>query len=155
MLLDDLELAGVGHRPHVDARLEGVPDPDLLGQLDDPGRERFGDIPGDVDPLDRAAALAAVHEGRPDRAPGGPFEVGVLEHDHRVLAAELEGHVGQVPAAELHDPLADPDAAGELDALDVAVDDHRLGFGHAADDDVEDARRQAGLDEDLADDRAP
>ncbi len=45
-------------------------------------------------------------------------------------------------------PIAD--AAREHDGLDVAVDDHGLGLGDAADDDVEDAWRQAGFDEDLA-----
>ena len=118
------------------AGVEGVPDLDLSCELDDPGDERLGDLPGDVGPLDRAATLAAVHEGRPDGAAGGPLEVGVLQDDHRVLAAELEGQVGQVPAAELHDAFADADAAREHDRLDLSVDDHGLGLRNAAGDDV-------------------
>ncbi len=113
--------AAVAMGPMSTPASSGSPTLTSASELDDPGRERPDDLAVDIGALDRAAALAAVHEGRPDGAAGGPLEVGVLEHDHGVLAAELEGHVGQVPAAELHDPPADPDAAREHDGLDVRV----------------------------------
>ena len=48
----------------------------------------------DVDPLDRDADLARVVEAVDGCRVGGSLEVGVGEHDHRVLAAELEAETG-------------------------------------------------------------
>jgi hypothetical protein len=69
------------------------------------GQSIFGIVgPGDIGPLDRGTALAAIHESRPDRAPGGPFDVGVLEDDHRVLAFEFEDPVWEALTATIRQP---------------------------------------------------
>ncbi len=59
----------------------------LLGDLVD---ERVVDRRLDVHALDRDAGLAAVLHRVVGGRVGGALEVGVGEHDHRVLAAELE-----------------------------------------------------------------
>ncbi len=68
------------------------------------------------DPLDRGAALAGVRERAPHGEPRRLLEVGVGEHDQRIVAAELE-HRPAV-AEPRGDRLADRDAAGERDDLD-------------------------------------
>ena len=40
-----------------------------------------------VTALDRQASLTAVHERAPYGAAGSDLQIGVVEHDHRVLAA--------------------------------------------------------------------
>ena len=64
---------------------------DLLGE---PLDELVVDGLLDVDALDRDADLARVVEPVGDGGVGGALEVGVGEHDHRVLAAELEADRG-------------------------------------------------------------
>ena len=53
---------------------------------------------GDVHALDRDAQLAAGGEAGPHRTLGGAVQVGVVEHDHGVLAAQLERAVDQAAA---------------------------------------------------------
>ncbi len=65
---------------------------DLLGQ---PLDELVVDRILDVDALDRDADLARVEQAEGGGGVGGALDVGVGEHDHRVLAAELEADRGQ------------------------------------------------------------
>ena len=78
----------------------------------------------DVDALDRDAGLAAVLHRVVDGGVGGALEVGVGEHDHRVLAAELERHRGERARGALHDLLAGRGRAGEHHHVDLV--DQRL-----------------------------
>ena len=69
-------------------------------------------------------------------------DVGVVEHDDRRLAAELEVHALEVVGRGLRDLHARAHRAGDRDHLRGRVVDHR-GAGRAvARDDVEHARRQ-------------
>jgi hypothetical protein len=67
---------------------------------------------------ERGAALAGGAEAGEQRALGGQVQVGVRHHDERVLAAQLEAGVLQVPAGQLADPDAHLGRAGEADLVD-------------------------------------
>ena len=75
---------------------------------------------------ERRAALAgravAAEQGALDRE----VDVGVVHHDHRVLAAELQARRLQVAAAQLADLRADRARAGEADLVDEALLDRPL-----------------------------
>ena len=85
---------------------------------------------------------------------GGGVEVGVVEHDERVVAAELERDLLEQAAGELADAPAGRRRAGERDDVHVRVGDERLADVGAADDDLEQALGQAGLAEDGLEHRA-
>ena len=95
-----------------------------LGAGDEPLDEPVVDLVGDEHPLHRDAELAGVGERRPDGALGGLLEVGVAQHQDRVLAAELERAADQPLGALLGDELAGGGRAGEADVVG-ALDDRR------------------------------
>jgi hypothetical protein len=77
------------------------------------------------------------------------LDVGVAQHDHRVVAAQLQQHPLQVAAGRFGEPTAGGRGAGEVDAahqwvLDQLVAD-RAGLPGAVRDDVEHPVRQPGL----------
>jgi hypothetical protein len=74
---------------------------------------------------------------------GRALEIGVGEDDHRVLAAELERHLGQRPRRPLHDLAPGGGRAGEVDEVDL-IDERRAGVA-APGGDREDAHRHATL----------
>ena len=77
-------------------------------------------------------------------------EVGVVHDDDRVLAAELEVDVLEVVGRVPHHRDAGLARAGERDDGHVRVPDEPVADrAAAAVDDVDDARRNAGLDEQL------
>src|SRR5438105_5837409 len=67
--------------------------PQPLRQRDDLLRERRGDALVDVHALDGRARLARVREGSPGYLRGGAVQIGIREHDGRILATQLE-HAG-------------------------------------------------------------
>ncbi len=90
----------VDHRTEGRRRLEGISD-DVLPRAGDEGLDEFVvDRVGDVDPLDPAAALARVVERPVDEVLGGEGDVRVLEHEGRILAAELEAGGDEVVRGE-------------------------------------------------------
>ena len=105
----------------------------------------------DVEPARRRADLALVEEDALGGAGDRGLDVGVVEHDVRALAAELERDALEVRAARrLRDQLADLGAAGEGDLVDVRVLGERGAGVAVARDDVQDAGRDAGLERELA-----
>ena len=146
--LDQLDLGREDDRADVDrSRLPGRPltqGRDLLGQL----RQEVV-VHGllDVDPLDRDADLAGVVEPVGGRGVGRALEVGVREHDHRVLAAELEADRGEGLRRLRHHLLARRDGAGEHHVVDL-VDQRRAGRP-APGGDGEDAVRDPALGQHL------
>ena len=97
-----------------------------------------------------AAVLAGVVEDGVGGGSCGLLQVGVGEDDVRGLAAELEGDALDRRGSAFHDAAADLGAAGEADLGDVGVlDEPSADDGALADDDVEDAFGDAGLEGEL------
>ena len=123
-----------------------------LGQLVD---ERVRDLRVDDEPLGRHADLALVGERAEHRGVDRRVDIGVVEHDQRRLAAELEQDRLQVLRRQLGDHLADLGRAGEVDPLDRGMGDQRRHdlrrvVGRVGDH-VDDALGKAGVVHGLAD----
>ena len=87
-----------------------------------------------------------MEERAPQHAGGGEVEVGVVEHDVRRLAAELERHLLHGARRELHDAPADLGRTGERDLVDERVLRQLFaGAAAGAGDEVDDAGRDVGL----------
>ena len=99
---------------------------------------------GQVDPLDVHADLAGVAEDAEQRALDDLVDVGVLEHDQRVLAAELEAAADQVAPGALADDAAGRGGPGEHHVVGV-VDERRPDVRPLPADDLEQTLRQPGL----------
>ena len=129
--------------------LRGSPASSDFGLGGELGDEGVGDLVVDHDALGRHADLALVHEGAERGRVHRFVEVGVVEHDQRRLAAELEQHRLQIFRRDLGDDPADVGRAGEIDAPDRGMVDQRLDqrrrILRRVGDDVDDARRQPGL----------
>src|SRR5207248_10114298 len=99
--VDLLERALVDDRADVGVVLPAGPEPHLLRSGDELRLQRVVDALLDDDATRGGAALAGGAEGRPDDPVDGEVEVGVVEDDDGVLAAELEvdvlERVGRVP----------------------------------------------------------
>ena len=124
--LGDGDLVVVDHRAEVVARTRAHLQ--LLDVAHDRVDELVVDRLEDIDPLDRDTRLTRVEHRTPHRGMRGELDVGVLEHDHRVLAAEFEADRGERAGGALHHLGAGRARPGELDEVGV-VDD---GLGHLA-----------------------
>ncbi len=121
-----------------------------LAASDDAGDDVVEDLLLHVQSRSRIAALAVVEEDRVGRARDRRLEVGVRVHDVRRLAAEFERDLLEVAGSGLDDQLADLSRACERDLVDVVVGRQR-GAGIAeASDDVDDARGEPSLQQQLA-----
>ena len=111
-------------------------------------RELVGDRALDDDPPRRHADLALVEERAEGRRVHRELEIGVGEHDQRVVPAELEQDALEVPARGLGQPASGLGRAGEVDdrharVLDQALADRRR-LSAGVGDDVQHAGRQPG-----------
>ena len=136
--------------PWHDARLRPVADfepADGVGQLGDEG---VVNPVLRIDAVGADAGLAHVAEFRGDRAVDRGVDIGVVEHDERRVAAELEPDLLHRPRRLAHEELADLGRAGEADEAHRRMLAHRLADGgRIAGQHVEDARRKAGADGEL------
>ncbi len=146
MRLDRLQLPLPHQRTHVGAVGQGGTEPHRLGAGGEALQEGVGDRLVDVEPLDGDAELAGRGEAGAYGTRRGLLDVGVLQHQHGVLAAEFEGDADQAGGGALGDLAAGAGGAGEGDVVrvldDLGSDDRAL-----AEDDLEDLGGQAGLDE--------
>ena len=104
------------------AGLQRVVDDDALQPLDAGRDESVMDALGDDQARGGGAALAGREEGAVDGAFDRRLEVGVVEHDHRVLAAHFELellHRARPQAAATLRPV--PTEPVKVMALDVRV----------------------------------
>src|SRR5581483_11844630 len=85
-----LELRFVDGRAHVHGFVKAIADLQRLGPLDVAVHELAIDTLLYDDAAGRSAALASGAESAPQSAVDREFEVGVIENDHGVLAAEFE-----------------------------------------------------------------
>src|SRR6185503_15614183 len=81
-------------------------------RLDEHRLEPFVDRIEDDDAAARGAPLAGVAERRAERPRHRVRQVRIVTDDERVLAAELEAHLGQSPAGRLRNPAPDLARAG-------------------------------------------
>ena len=115
-----------------------------------PGRELLDELVGNAllnqQPARRGAALAVQRVDHEHDRIQRAIEVGVVEHDHRVLAAEFEMDALQGRGALRHDSGAGRALADKADCLDGGMLGQRLaGFLAHAVNGVEHAVGQAGL----------
>ena len=90
----------------------------VLAEVEETGIERVVDVAA----LDRDAGLAGVHHGAPDGGAGGDVQIGVVEDNHGVRAAEFEDDGEQARGGSGGDTASGGDAAGEDELVDVAGD---------------------------------
>ena len=110
------------HRDAVAGR--GAPRTIAAGGTRERVGELVGDGAGDEDPPRGAADLPGVRERRRGDRGGRALQVGVVEDDHRAVAAELEQQV-LVPR-RAGDRLAGARPAGQADRVDPAMGDQPL-----------------------------
>lgn len=159
LLLADLDVAqvllqlGLGHhRADVDALLQRRADLDLADALDHRLDETVVDAFGDDDAAGSRAALAGGVEGALGAQLDGDLEVGVVQHDLRVLAAHFQLHLGATRHAGLDDAATDAHRTGEAHGIDLpGVDDGLADLTTAAHHQVEHAGREARPGDDLGD----
>ena len=136
----------------------GSPDLEALRLRRELLDERVRDRTLDDDLPGRHADLALVEEGAERRRVDRVLEVGVGEHDQRVVAAQLEQDPLQVPARGLGELPPGRGRPGEIEPAHVRVLDQlvadRPRLAGRVRDDVEHARRQPRLGEDLAPEEA-
>ena len=78
-------------------------------------------------------------------AEAAEFELGIVKHNDRVLAAELELDLLQMFAGEFADAPTDVARAGERDHRDIRINANRLARLHAPWHHLQDAFRQSSL----------
>jgi hypothetical protein len=109
--------------------------------------ELVGDFLVDYDAFGRHADLPHVRKRSEDCAVDCSIDIGVLQHDHRCLATELQQRWLQMTTAELPDDATNPGRASEIDATDLRCGDQcfddRCGVLWSIGDDVNDTIRQA------------
>ena len=119
-LLEARREALVQHRA-VEHVLHRVADRGRAQALVEPAHELVVHVVVDDRGAERGAALPRGAEAGEQRALDGEVEVGVLHHDHRVLAAQLQARRLQVAAAQRADLRPDGRRAGEPDLVDEAA----------------------------------
>ena len=87
-----------------------------------------------------------VPNAAPEAAFDGEVEVGVVEDDHGILAAEFERAMFETLGGDAADDAADGGRSGERDGAHVGMlGERRADFGAESGDDVDDAFGQAGV----------
>ena len=77
--------------------------------------------------LDRGAGLARVSESPPDGAASSILDVGVIQNDHRILAAKFQDDRSQIFCRRFGNALASGAAAGEHDLVYTRTHQSRAG----------------------------
>src|SRR5437773_7055645 len=101
--------------------LEAVAKPQLLhfsGELPD---ELVMDALEEVEALDRKARLSAVEKPSDRSGAHGLVDIGIVTHNHRVAAAQLQRDALDVLRGDLHHVLARGSRASEADFGDARI----------------------------------
>ena len=106
------------------------------------------------DALGRHADLPLIDEGAERGGVHRLVEIGVVKHQQRRLAAKLEQNGLEMAAGRLGNDAPDAGRAREIDPTHRRVSDQRLddltGVGRCIADDIDDATRESGIGEHLA-----
>ena len=142
-----LELPLADQRPELRPGVHRVAEADRRRAVEQPSQVLRVDAAVHVHALDRSARLAGAGGARPQRSSHGAVEIGVVAHDRRVVAPELEDDALAVLGRETPDALAVGDPAREADLRDGRRPADRLPGRAGAVDDAQHAVWQAGLGE--------
>ena len=143
LLVDERSLRHAGRRPVADLELG-----DGVRELRDEGVVNAGLR---IDAVGADAGLAHVAEFGDDRALDRGVDMGVVEHDERRVAAELEPDLLHRSRRLAHEQLADLGRAGEADEAHGRMFAHRLADrGRIAGQQIEDAGGHAGAQREFA-----
>jgi hypothetical protein len=137
-----LELRLVLDRAHLRALLQPIADDRLPRQPAQLVADGIIDRIVDIEPLDGHAPLAGVEHGTGKDLRCHFLRVGVVEHNRRIVAAELQGQALQRASGAGHDLLARRGRAGEGDLGHVGVAGEGSSEVVLIDDDIDDARRK-------------
>ena len=121
----------------------------VLGPLRELGDDPVGHVTDQHRHADRHAALAGRAIGGADQRVDRLLDVGVGHHHHVVLRAAQRLHALAVVRAGLVDVLGDRGRSDKTQCLDVRMGQQRIDRDLVALDDVEHARRQPGLGQQL------
>ena len=92
----------------------------------------------------RLDELSRIDESAPDGGARGNINIGIVEHNHGVLAAQLQHYRNQLRCRRLRHTLARGNASGE-DQLIYARGDQRRSRRAIADDNLKKILRQPGF----------
>src|SRR5690606_15740064 len=154
-----VELLLVDDRPDAIRHLARIADLELLRVLHELLRELGGHGLVHEDALDGHADLPLVHERAEGRGVHGVLDIGIVEHDQRVLAAELDAALLEQAAGLGRNLRADRARAREAHAAHERIRDQLVADFHdvvaRARDDVAHAFRGPGLLDGLGGPQAP
>ena len=114
-------LAAVDHGSDFDAFIAAVSDFDLFGEFYEAITESIGDLRLHVDTLGADTHLTGIAERVGRSELGGGFDVGVIENDQRILAAEFEDDSLQTAAGTLEDVSTRGSRASEGDEIHIRI----------------------------------
>ena len=156
--LDDVgdpgQLLLVDDRAELHVLAERVARAQALGLLGERRRVRLGQVAVDEVTAGREADLALELERREGTGRGRRVEVGIVEDDERVVAAELERDLLEHAAGQHADAAPDRRGAGERDDRDIRVCHEGLADIRPTDHDLEQSLGQPRLGEDRREHRA-
>src|SRR5512146_2966899 len=104
--------------PDVSVRLHAIADAKLLGLLHARRNKFFVDAALHITAFYRKAGLPGIDECAPNSTARCSIDVRVFQHDHRVLAAELEYERQESRRSRLCDPLPGDHTAREYQLID-------------------------------------
>ncbi len=102
--------------------------------LPTPGEKWLVEAAMHVAAFQRQAGLTSVHESRPKSAAGGNFQIGIVEHDHGIFAAQFQHHRQQAARGGFAYPFSSGNASGEHQLVDGRLDQRCSGRALADDD---------------------
>ena len=145
MPLDLLKRRGVDHRSDNDALLGAGADLHRRNPGGELSRKRVIDARLDQDAVGADAGLPAIAEFGGDCPFDRQIDIGIVEHDERRIAAQLEAEPLDAVRRPLHKQRADAGGSGERDFAHGLVGHQLLAdLPRHACDDVNDTRRDAG-----------
>ena len=139
-----VDRCGIDQRSRRDAGLGAGADLERLHALDELRGESVVDLVVHKETVRANAGLSCVAILGDDRAVGRGVEIGVVEHDERRIAAELERNLLDRRRHLLHQLPSDLGRAGERELAHRGIRAHfAADLARVSRDDVEHARREA------------
>ena len=136
----------VDGRPHLHRFIQPVADFQFRGALHVAIHKLFINALLHNDAAGGGAALAGGTEAAPEAAFNGEVEIGIIEHDHRILAAQFERAVLKTFRRNAADDAAHRRRSGQRNSTHVdMLRQRRADVGTKSADDVDDSFRESGI----------